>query len=803
MVAAANCRMYRLPPILPFLCVWLACCFVPPVAASPAQASTGRVVVLGFDGADAERARQLMDAGRLPNLASLRQQGTFAPLHSTVPAESPVAWATANSGANPAKTGIPGFVKRGWSDGIPMPDLGFKSSVSRPIAEAAPGGLVGFLGGTPAPLRGALVGGGALFCFWALFALLLKLRGKVAFLLAFLLGALGAVGAVVAGRWLPERIEGVVSNPTRTSEFWEEAARAGVKSVVIDAAMSWDRPDVENLELLAGLGVPDARGQYGDWFVYTDAQNVFQRAPLGSATATGGKVFRIDFRDGRAKSFVYGPLDQRRIGEARAELAGIAEKLGRPGLSDARVDELRARRAELEEKELPKLLAQTGSEEGRVALPLEVAADGEAWKVSIGGQEQRLVPGEWSGWYRLAFEIDPLLKVRAITRAKVTKAKPFELYVDMLHLDPADAPRWQAVSRPRDFGADLCEQIGAPFETVGWACITMPLKDRRIDALTFLEDIEFTYGCREKLILGALERGARLVVGIESTPDRVQHMLYHLDDEGHPNHDPELAATRTTFFGKEIALSDAIERSYEQMDELVGKVVARLAPEDALFVVADHGFQSFRRQVHLNNWLAQEGYLALREGATPADASNLGDYVDWTRTKAYAIGLGTIYLNLQGRERLGIVAPEDAPALLDELAARLKGMRDGDGSPVKSVVKLADVHSGEHLADEAELCVGFAGGWRASWATTSGSIRLVERDGKTQPGDVCEDNLSPWSGDHVSVDGELVRGIFYSNRKVSLPPEGPDLLHLAPTVLSLLGVAPPAQCDRAPLAVGR
>ena len=63
-------------------------------------AQDGRVIVLGFDGADAERARVMMDAGRLPNLTKLRDQGTFAPLHSTVPAESPVAWATANSGAN-------------------------------------------------------------------------------------------------------------------------------------------------------------------------------------------------------------------------------------------------------------------------------------------------------------------------------------------------------------------------------------------------------------------------------------------------------------------------------------------------------------------------------------------------------------------------------------------------------------------------------------------------------------------------------------------------------------------------------
>lgn len=113
--------------------------------ASAFGAQEGRVIVLGFDGADAERARVMMDAGRLPNLTKLRDQGTFAPLHSTVPAESPVAWATANSGANPAKTGIPGFVKRSFADGLPAPDLGFKASESRALDEAVEGGLVGFL----------------------------------------------------------------------------------------------------------------------------------------------------------------------------------------------------------------------------------------------------------------------------------------------------------------------------------------------------------------------------------------------------------------------------------------------------------------------------------------------------------------------------------------------------------------------------------------------------------------------------------------------------------------------------------
>src|SRR5882672_9006469 len=93
-------------------------------SSAPASAS-GRVIVLGFDGGDARTVAELMQRGQLPNLKKLADQGTFAPLGTTNPAESPVAWAALNSGANPAKTGIPGFVMREFVGGTPWPNKGF------------------------------------------------------------------------------------------------------------------------------------------------------------------------------------------------------------------------------------------------------------------------------------------------------------------------------------------------------------------------------------------------------------------------------------------------------------------------------------------------------------------------------------------------------------------------------------------------------------------------------------------------------------------------------------------------------
>src|SRR5437763_3634329 len=73
---------------------------------------TPQVVVLGFDGADPNLLSQWMAAGKLPNLVRLAKTGTFKPLGTTNPPESPVAWASFATGLNPGGTGIFDFLRR-------------------------------------------------------------------------------------------------------------------------------------------------------------------------------------------------------------------------------------------------------------------------------------------------------------------------------------------------------------------------------------------------------------------------------------------------------------------------------------------------------------------------------------------------------------------------------------------------------------------------------------------------------------------------------------------------------------------
>ena len=80
--------------------------------AAPTRPVTQQVVVLGFDGADPKLAAKWIAEGKLPNLARLAEQGTFKPLGTTNPPESPVAWAAFATGLNPGATGIFDFLKR-------------------------------------------------------------------------------------------------------------------------------------------------------------------------------------------------------------------------------------------------------------------------------------------------------------------------------------------------------------------------------------------------------------------------------------------------------------------------------------------------------------------------------------------------------------------------------------------------------------------------------------------------------------------------------------------------------------------
>ncbi|MCL6546842.1 MAG: alkaline phosphatase family protein, partial [Bryobacteraceae bacterium] len=78
-----------------------------------------KLIFVGLDGLDPARTERLMEEGRLPNLARLREHGCYRRLRTTFPALSPVAWSTFATGVSPARHNIFDFLNRNLKSYLP------------------------------------------------------------------------------------------------------------------------------------------------------------------------------------------------------------------------------------------------------------------------------------------------------------------------------------------------------------------------------------------------------------------------------------------------------------------------------------------------------------------------------------------------------------------------------------------------------------------------------------------------------------------------------------------------------------
>jgi len=411
-------------------------------------------------------------------------------------------------------------------------------------------------------------------------------------------------------------------------------------------------------------------------------------------------------------------------------------------------------------------------------VPMTIALDRAARRarVQLDGTAVDLKEKELSDWITLSFKAAPAIKVSANCRMMITEMdEHFSLYVTPLNIDPENPA--MPISHPSYYATYLAKRIG-PYCTLGLAEDTWALNEGVIDDATFLKQVYDIDREREQMFFVALDRLRKgTLTCVFDGVDRIQHMFWRYFEKGHP-------AARSAS-GSEHA--DAIEKIYRHSDELVGKVMARLRRDDMLMVVSDHGFASFRRGVNLNAWLLSKGWLALKEGGD-GTAEWLRE-VDWSRTKAYALGLTGMFLNIEGREGKGIVKPgEDAARVKAEIMAALKGLRDtGTGeTAVNEAFDTAKLYSGPYLPNAPDLIIGFNAGYRTSWDGATGVVS----------GPVFEDNTKAWSGDHC-IDPRLVPGVLFASRKIDR--KDPALVDIAPTVLRLFGIDPPAHMDGKPL----
>ncbi len=546
------------------------------------------------------------------------------------------------------------------------------------------------------------------------------------------------------------------------TSFWVTAGRAGVRSSVLTVPVTFPPEDVPNGELLAGLPLPDIRGTMGTFYYFATDLSRYEEGN----TEFGGILKRL-------------VVDH---DVARTELIGPPNPIVRQ-----QVQAIRNKGATLSDQDRKRIADLEATEDVRVPMTIHWNRAAKTATVEIEGNSIPLEPGRMSRWIDLDFRINFFVRVHGMAQLLLMNAdNELQLYVSPVNWKPDNPP--VAMSSPASFSADLFKRLGY-YRTLGWAEATWPLNEGRMDERTFMEDLFVAFDDRARVILSRIDAHQwDVLVGVIESTDRVQHMMWRLIDPKHPMYDAALAAK----------YGDSIERVYRHADDFVGEVLKRIDPGTPVLIVSDHGFHSWRKAVNLNTWLVQQGYMVL-EGQEPGEKTlqdlfggggEFWENVDWSRTRAYAMGIGQIYFNLRGRESQGIVSPgAESARLATEISERLLTLKDpDDGSPiVRSVYKRDDVYSGEYLQNAAELQVGMEDGYRVSWQTTLGGA----------PRGIVYPNMKKWSGDHGGYDFATTAGVLISNRRVAR--DHLSIMDIAPTVLKYFGVPIPGDIDGKPL----
>ncbi|WP_165231290.1 alkaline phosphatase family protein [Aquisphaera insulae] len=495
---------------------------------------------------------------------------------------------------------------------------------------------------------------------------------------------------------------------------WEILGEAGVGSSILRCPVTYP-PDPVRGRMLAGMGVPDLRGGLGTTTFYT-----FDAA--ATPRESENVVHLKSSADGTIETHLIGPRNPKDRSDLRFPFTIRPEPA--------------ARRV---------VIRSAGS-------PAEVA----------------IREGEWSDWLHVKFKLGLLQSIRGMVRLHLVRVEPsVELYASPVNFDP-EAPLFP-ISHPPAYAGDLAATIGT-YHTTGMVEDHTGLVNERLTEEAFLDQCDLAWREREAMMLLELERFDQgLFYCLYDTTDRVQHLFWRYGEPDHPANRGKAPDPR---------FSSVIADVYRRSDAIVGKALDHADDRTLLVVLSDHGFGSFRRGVNVNTILHDMGLMALRDGARPGpDCRDFFHDVDWSGTKAYALGLGGIYLNLQGREGQGQVAPGEADSVRSAIVDRLRGLVDPvlGATAINQVRTREQAYSGAFLGEAPDLLVDFAPGYRTSWGTSLGGL----------PEGHFEDNIKKWSGDHI-IDPLLVPGVLFMNQPFRA--DAPDLLDLAPTILAALGV---------------
>ena len=331
----------------------------------------------------------------------------------------------------------------------------------------------------------------------------------------------------------------------------------------------------------------------------------------------------------------------------------------------------------------------------------------------------------------------------------------------------------------------------------------------------FLQDmLDFDVTRTDTIVWMMQHKPWDLLACVLKTPDTVHHEVWHIIDPAHPRYDAELNRQ----FGP------AVLDYFKQIDACVGRIIAAAPPDAFIAILSDHGGGPFHKFFHVNNWLAQQGLLKFKRtplslfkhtlfrlGFTPITSLKIVNFlrlgrvrrrvkrgrgrgvlkrlflsfgdVDWSRTKAFAVGnFGQIYLNVKGQRAQGTVEPgAEYEAVREQIIQLALALRDPEGGDhvIAQVYKKEELYHGERVVNAPDLILHTDRSKYVSFGHADfGSNKILEPS-IGQTGHHTMDGIVVLHGPSVKA-GEAIRG---------------DIIDIAPTILYALGLPVPAVID--------
>lgn len=530
----------------------------------------------------------------------------------------------------------------------------------------------------------------------------------------------GAEKSITVGDWTIPIKGGHVDMLRKGPVLWDVLEANNIPATFYKLPANFPVVPSQNINIISGMGTPDLLGTYGTFTFFAEGDVPFPK------DAAGGRLQKVDFSDHKTQTIIKGPVNSMRADQQPTEI--------------------------------------------------ELLIHRDPWKNTViletQGERLLLKKGEWTEWVPLTFEMMPLIaSVHGMVRFYVQDVHPFRLYMSPINIDPENPH--VPISTPPSLSRDVAKAIGR-YYTQGFPEDTKALSHGVFSDEEFLSQSQIVFEERLHAFnyeLNTFKEG--LFFFYFSSIDQNTHMMWHNMDPKHHLYDKN----------RNPDVKDAVYHHYRNMDDILRQTLDKMDSKSTLIILSDHGFAPFDREFQLSTWLAENNWTGITD-KDKVHESTFYDYVDWDATKAYAMGLNGIYINLYGREFNGTVFPEEYEKTKKEMIHQLEKIRDPMNG--KRIIARAydakKVYQGPNTEIGPDIIVGYERGYRISNEAVLGKF----------PKGLVNYRTDKWAADHCMAP-HLVPGVLITNKEVKS--SNPGIWDLAPSIIQQFGLEPAQQMD--------